>query len=182
MMTVADLAASRSLAEEGLAQAAHAIEQEWNDKPLNDLVDHILTVHHRPLIAELPRLGRLVEKVTSVHDDTDPEQMTALRGVWQSLVADLEPHIEVEERVLFPWIRNPNGIAPAGPIEVMEADHERVGDLLRELRRLTNDYVVPANACGSWRALWQGLDALDEDLHRHIHLENNILFPRALNR
>jgi regulator of cell morphogenesis and NO signaling len=115
-----------------------------------------------------------------VHHDKDPATMDALRRAWTDLVEDLVPHMRKEEQVLFPWIRSGHGDSAWAPIQVMESDHERVGEILATIRRLTGDYVVPEEACGSWRALWQGLEALEEDLHRHIHLENNVLFPRAL--
>ena len=77
-------------------------------------------------------------------------------------------------------IRSGQGAMAAGPIQVMEHEHEAVGGMLRRLRELTNDYAVPAEACNTWRALWVGLADLERSLHEHIHLENNILHPRAL--
>lgn len=154
--------------------------RSWETAPLDELIDHILERHHRPLDAELPRLDALVRKVTAVHHDKDPKTMVDLRAAWSELQEDLLPHMEKEEQLLFPWIREGQGASAGAPIQVMEIEHQRVGELLSTIRRLTGAYTVPAEACGSWRALWQGLEALEADLHEHIHLENNVLFPRAL--
>ncbi len=165
---------------DALETDARPDERRWDEAPLESLVEHILVKHHRPLDSELPRLDHLVRKVTGVHHDTAPDTMQGLRTAWSDLVEDLVPHMKKEEQVLFPWIRSGQGASAAAPVQVMESEHEHVGQTLAELRRLTNDYVVPDEACGSWRALWHGLEALEADLHRHIHLENNVLFPRAL--
>lgn len=165
---------------DALEAAARPDDRRWDGAPLDALIDHILAKHHRPLDTELPRLDHLVRKVTGVHYTKDPATMDGIRAAWAELVEDLVPHMKKEEQVLFPWIRAGQGTSAGGPVQVMEAEHEHVGAVLVALRRLTNDYVVPEEACGSWRALWQGLEALEEDLHRHIHLENNVLFPRAL--
>ena len=97
-----------------------------------------------------------------------------------ALKDDLLPHMQKEELVLFPLIRGGRGMLAGGPITVMHVEHEEVGALLRQIRALTDDFTAPDGACGTWRALWQGLADLEADLHEHIHLENNILFPKAL--
>ena len=149
----------------------------WRDEPVTALVDHLLEAYHRPLWEELPRLDAMAEKVLAVHHDKDPERLGTLRELVAALRADLEPHMMKEEQVLFPMIRA--GHVPDGPIAVMEAEHEAVGELLRRVRVVTGDFTVPAEACNTWRALWAGLEALERDLHEHIHLENNVLFPRV---
>lgn len=85
-----------------------------------------------------------------------------------------------EEQILFPMIKGGQGAMAGPPVSVMNHEHESAGEMLRRLRELTNNYEVPEGACNTWRALWHGLEALENDLHQHIHLENNILFPRAL--
>lgn len=175
------LDAGALLAEvDALDRVGRAPARRWESAPLDELIDHILERHHRPLDAELPRLDALVRKVTAVHHDKDPKTMDGLRAAWGELQADLLPHMEKEEQLLFPWIREGQGASAGAPISVMEVEHQQVGELLSTIRRLTGAYTVPAEACGSWRALWQGLEALEADLHEHIHLENNVLFPRAL--
>jgi regulator of cell morphogenesis and NO signaling len=85
-----------------------------------------------------------------------------------------------EEQILFPMIERGEGAFAEGPVAVMREEHESAGEALARLRELTNDYTVPPRACNTWRALWHGLAAMEESLHQHIHLENNVLFPRAL--
>ncbi len=152
----------------------------WNEAPLQDLVAHILSAYHRPLKEELPRLEAMARKVLQVHRDKEPEMLTELLSVYLGIKADLEPHMEKEERILFPMIQRGQGFLAEGPVSVMRDEHEAVGLALKRLREITNDYEVPPRACNTWRALWHGLAALEKELHQHIHLENNILFPRAL--
>ena len=155
-------------------------EERWSDAPLQDLVTHILVAYHRPLKEELTRLEAMARKVLEVHRDKEPEMLTELLSVYLGLKADLEPHMEKEEQILFPMIQQEQGFLADGPISIMREEHDQAGLALKRLRELTNDYEVPPRACNSWRALWHGLAALEESLHQHIHLENNILFPRAL--
>jgi regulator of cell morphogenesis and NO signaling len=152
----------------------------WEGAPLPDLIEHILAVYHRPLDEELPRIEAMARKVHSVHGDKDPEGLGEMLATVLALKADLEPHMEKEEQILFPMILSGQGAMAGGPVHVMEAEHEEVGGLLRRLRALTNDYTPPEGACNTWTALWHALADLERSLHQHIHLENNILFPGAL--
>lgn len=154
--------------------------KRWDQAPLTELIGHILTAYHAPLREELPRLDGMARKVLEVHRDKDPEGFTALVEVFAGLRAELEQHMAKEEQILFPMVMQGRGAGAGAPIAVMIHEHENAGAALRKLRELTNDYTVPAEACNTWRALWHGLAALESDLHDHIHLENNILFPRAL--
>ncbi len=153
---------------------------DWDQAPLSDLIDHILITYHRPLDEELPRLETMARKVLEVHGDKDPQRLSELLNVYLGLKAELQQHMMKEEQILFPLIKQGQGAMASGPISVMEREHESAGSALKQLRVLANDYEVPAEACNTWRALWHGLAALENDLHQHIHLENNILFPRAL--
>ncbi len=157
-----------------------ADQQRWNEADLNDLIDHILTAYHRPLEEELPRLEFMARKVLKVHGDREPEMLPELLSTLLALKTELEQHMMKEETILFPMIRQGQGSMALGPISVMEAEHASAGGALERLRELTNGYQAPEDACNTWRALWHGLAALENDLHQHIHLENNILFPRAL--
>jgi regulator of cell morphogenesis and NO signaling len=152
----------------------------WDQAPPGDLVVHILANYHKPLAEELPRLEAMARKVVDVHREKAPQELPELLSVYLGLKAELEQHMVKEERILFPMIQNGQGAMAEGPIAVMEQEHESVGSALKRLRELTDGYEVPAAACNTWRALWHGLAALEEDLHQHIHLENNILFPGAL--
>jgi regulator of cell morphogenesis and NO signaling len=154
--------------------------ENWNTAPLDDLIEHILFAYHRPLREELPRLESMARKVRDVHGSKDPERFAQLLSVFAGLKDELLAHMAKEEMVLFPLIKQGSGPMADGPISVMEHEHDSAAAALRRLRALTDDYRVPPEACNTWRALWHGLAALEESLHEHIHLENNILFPRAL--
>ncbi len=155
-------------------------EERWDQAPLEDLVQHILVAYHGPLKEELPRLESMARKVLEVHGDKDPETLSEVVEVYAGLKAELSQHMVKEEQILFPMIEQGQGAMAGGPVSMMKHEHDSAGAALRRLRELTKDYQVPPGACNTWRALWHGLAALEESLHQHIHLENNILFPRAL--
>lgn len=159
-------------------------DRDWGKEPLHALTDHIVVTYHDPLREELPRLEAMASKVAAVHGAKAPH-LSRLQAVVTELSADLQAHMQKEERVLFPAIRaieRGGEAAPSlsTPIAVMEHEHEHAGALLSELRTLTNDYTLPEWACGTFRALYQGLAELESTMHVHVHLENNILFPRTL--
>ncbi len=182
---------------EALAAANRAASEapdtaDWQSEPLADLVAHIQTAHHRYTREEIARLGPLFDKVCSVHGRNHPELME-LRAVFAGLAAELTTHLMKEEVVLFPYIvRLEEAVAekapvlppPFGtvrnPVAMMMHEHDGAGAALREMRRLSGGYAAPADACVSFQTLYHALAALESDLHRHIHLENNILFPRAI--
>ena len=114
-----------------------------------------------------------MDKVHQAHSPRHPE-LTRLQTVVENLRADLEPHLLKEEQILFPLIRQLE--AAQGPIRVMRSEHDGAGELLKEMRTLTNVYVVPKDGCQSFQLLYEGLKELEEDMHIHIHKENNILF------
>jgi regulator of cell morphogenesis and NO signaling len=174
------LDANRVMEEIRRETAPAGSEPSWSEAPLPDLVTHILVAYHQPLKEELPRLEAMARKVLQVHGEKEPQMLAELLAVFLGLKAELEPHMEKEEQILFPMIERRQGVLADGPVEVMREEHDRAGLALKRLRELTNDYEVPPRACNTWRALWHGLAALEESLHQHIHLENNVLFPRAL--
>jgi regulator of cell morphogenesis and NO signaling len=155
-------------------------QRRWDEAPLEDLIDHILDAYHRPLDEELPRLEAMAHKVYNVHGEKNPDLFAELLTVYLTLKSELEQHMMKEEQILFPMIRQGRGAMADGPVSVMMHEHDSAGNALRRLRELTNDYQPPEGACTTWRALWHGLAALETAMHEHIHLENNILFPRAL--
>jgi len=174
-----DVAAVLSELETELA--GHADEGvRWDAAPLPDLIDHIVRTFHEPLREELPRLEAMARKVEEVHGTKDPERLHAVHASIRSLQAELLLHMRKEEEILFPLIRDGRGALAGGPISVMESEHDEAGSLLRQLDTLTDHYRAPEDACNTWRALWAGLAELERTMHLHIHLENNILFPRAL--
>ena len=173
------------------AVSTQAAECNWNSEPLAQLIRHILERHHQFLKKELPRLNNLAAKVTLVHGDRHPE-FAQLESYLFWLTDELVDHMQKEEAVLFPHIEaiekahGTGGAIPStpfgtvrNPIRVMEDDHDQAGGLLRSIRKTAGDFKAPADGCNSLAALYQGLKNLEEDLHAHIHLENNILFPRA---
>ena len=160
--------------------------------PLAELAKLIVEKHHIFTRNECERLTALFEKVCSVHGANHPE-LLKLESKFQTLRAELEPHMMKEERILFPYIAqleaavvgNRNApFAPFGtvgnPIAAMMREHDAAGDILKAIRELSGDLVAPEDACFSYRTLYNALDALEADLHQHIHLENNVLFPRSL--
>lgn len=155
-------------------------EENWNVAPLGRLIQHILDRHHAYLRAELPRLASWLAAVRRAHGARDGAMLAALDEVFTALKSELEQHMHKEEFVLFPAIQRSEGWIRQ-PISVMEHEHDTAGRALTELRRLTGgEYRPPEHACATYRALYAGLEALEKDLHYHIHLENNILFPRAM--
>jgi regulator of cell morphogenesis and NO signaling len=173
-LSLASLAAE--LAREATAQADDA--SGWSDRTLDELMAHIVTTYHAPLRAALPELVSTAEHVARMHNGT-PE-LAKLARVLLSLSDELLLHMHKEEAVLFPWIRSGQGATAHGPVRVMLMEHQDAALALTQLRELTGHHTAPANACPTWRGLYQRLADLDGDLRRHIHLENNILFPRTL--
>ena len=178
--------------ELGALAAAGTGPAPWADLGPAQLVDHLEAVHHRYLDAELPRLSALAAKVADVHGPRHPE-LAEVASTFEDLRADLEPHLAKEERVLFPMVRDLAAARAAGgpvpafhcgslrnPIAVMDREHERAGELLARLRRLTGGYQPPEDACASYQALYRGLGELEADTHLHVHKESNVLFPAVV--
>ena len=162
------------------------------EMPLNDLIDHILDKHHVYTRQEMAHLTPLMAKVATRHGD-HYGYLLELKDLFAAVCDDLEPHMLKEEMVLFPYIRDleyrlSNGLtvpfAAFGtvrhPISMMGVEHEEVGELLAKMRSITNDYALPDGACPSFTALYHRLEAFERDIHQHIHLENNLLFPRSV--
>lgn len=160
-------------------------DRDWAEASSADLVAHIVSVHHGFLRRELPRLDKLIVKVVRAHGAKHPA-LARVHATYDGLRRELAQHMAKEERILFPAIVQA-GDGPArgsfdGPIHVMEGEHTSAGAALERLRELTGDYTPPADACNTFRAMLDGLAELERDLHRHIHEENNILFPRFTSR
>ena len=155
-------------------------ETRWDEKPMTELIDHIVATFHVPLREELPRLEAMANKVLEVHGEKDPVRLKGVRDTIVALKSELMLHMVKEEEILFPMIAAGQGASAMGPVSVMEAEHADAGNMLRRLSDLTDQYTPPEGACNTWCALWAGLEDLEKALHVHIHLENNILFPRAL--
>jgi regulator of cell morphogenesis and NO signaling len=172
---------------------AHGAKRLEPNASLTTWIEHIRSVHHAYLWEELPALSLLVEKVARVHGSSDA-RLIRLSQHFSPFADDLMRHMQKEERVLFPWIESLEKdplhapIDPAAshcggiqnPIRQMEAEHDEAGGVLREIRLLTTDFSLPEWACNSYRAMLNRLHHLETDLHMHVHLENNWLFPRAM--
>lgn len=161
--------------------------ENWAAAPLAELCEHIERTHHDYLRKELPRLTAIIAKVVNAHGAKDPK-LAQVQEAFAALRRELEPHMMKEECVLFPSIRylevNRQPVQfPFGslnnPIRVMVNEHDHAGDSLEQLRELTGGYSPPADACNTYRVMLEGLEALERDMHQHVHKENNILFPRA---
>jgi len=161
--------------------SADANLTNWKEVSLTGVIGHILSEYHEPLRIELNRLDGMLEKVTRVHGHVDEKRFEALGSVFTAFKAELLSHMQKEEEILFPLIMQGRGQSCGMPIQVMEHEHQEAGNALEQLRELTDDYTPPEYACNTWRALWNGFEMLEKQMHRHIHLENNILFPRTMN-
>jgi regulator of cell morphogenesis and NO signaling len=167
-------------------------DTQWMNSSLGELADYVVQQHHAYARRELTRLNALSEKVFLRHGNGHPE-LEHIRDLVNALADELLIHMLKEEHVLFPRLKIMEAAAASGtahapsffgsminPIRYMMEDHDDAGELLRSLRAQTHDYLPPVGACMSYQALYQGLADLERDLHQHIHLENNILFPRAI--
>jgi regulator of cell morphogenesis and NO signaling len=162
------------------------------DASLSELIDHIVEEHHAFTRTEIHRLLDLLNKVCIAHGPHHSE-LGKLKVLFETLSDELEPHMLKEERVLFPYvigmeeaIRNSRSVptppfgSVANPVRRMMTEHDNAGELLKQMRLLTSNYTTPPDVCYSYHTLYQALAELEKDLHQHIHLENNILFPRAI--
>jgi len=165
---------------------------DWQREMLGDLVAHIKSTHHKYTREEIARLGPLFVKVCSVHGQNHPE-LVEIRTTFAGLAQELTMHMMKEEMVLFPYIvrmeeavlqHEPILPPPFGsvqnPVSMMKHEHDSAGAALRAMRQASSGYAAPPDACISYQTLFKALAEFEADLHQHIHLENNILFPRAI--
>ena len=166
--------------------------RDWQRAPLEELVAHIRNTHHAYVRSETARLEPLFDKVVKAHGANRPE-LSEMRATFAALAEELSSHLMKEEMVLFPYVVRLEQAAAAGtaaptapfgsvrnPMAMMIHEHDGAGEALRRLRQASNGYAAPADACVSFLTLYRALNEFEADLHRHIHLENNILFPRAI--
>ena len=194
------LAQACSAAKVNLLEVATALEKpqtqsgdcDWQKITLAELAEHIVAKHHEYVRQEIQRLIPLSAKVAGVHGKNHPE-LEQIQSSFQSLAEELTTHLMKEERMLFPYIaqlelaaksRNRLAASPFGtvknPVRMMMMEHDSAGELLRKMRELSKNYNLPADACMSFQMLYRALEEFEADLYQHIHLENNILFPRAI--
>ncbi len=166
--------------ENELATLAEApLEKDWKAAPLAEIIDHIIARYHDRHREQLPELILQATKVERVHADK-PGVPKGLAKYLTMLHEELTSHMMKEERVLFPMVKQGMGSQAMGPISVMESEHDEAGELLEVIKHATNNVTPPPEACTTWRAMYNGINELIDDLMNHISLENNNLFPRAL--
>lgn len=164
----------------------------WTSASLEALCQHIVTAHHEYVRREIPRLWQLAQKVVARHGHTHPE-LIRIQELIRGAGEDLIQHLAKEEQILFPAIiemersqatGGPRSLGCFGsvrsPIRVMMAEHDAAGDALAQIRQLSHDFTPPEGACPTYTGYFHSLAEFEQDLHRHVHLENNILFPRAI--
>jgi regulator of cell morphogenesis and NO signaling len=165
---------------------------DWNSAPLCQLTQHIQEKHHRYVRGATQSVRNLLPKVRAKHEAQHPE-LLEIDQVFQALGHEMLMHMQKEEQILFPYIdaleRSANGngaVEPPffqtvrNPIRAMMQEHDSAGELTKQIRKASSDYTPPADACASFQALYRELQEFETDLHQHVHLENNILFPRAI--
>lgn len=188
--TAADDATSGALLEEINTEYNSYLKEaqkevDWTTAPLSDLVTYVVNTHHAYLQKTLPILGELTTKILRVHGPNHADTLGPLHRNFHLFKMDLEQHMIKEEASLFPLVIE---FEKTGDVDVLarllsnidelEAEHTEAGDLLKTMRAITNDYDVPADACGTYSYTFQKLAEVEEDMFRHVHLENNVMFPR----
>jgi regulator of cell morphogenesis and NO signaling len=161
----------------------------WETAPFSELIDHIVNSHHSYLKTQLPRIQGMLNHVLDQHSERHGDVLRPLFATFRRLKEELDTHLLREETVLFPLLRGLDGpethpqfdrAAARGPIGVLATEHDSAGQALAEMRRLTANFRPPEDACNTYRALCQELGQMQDDLRRLVHIENNILFPRAI--
>ncbi len=174
------------------AEKSNNTAENFGEWDTDFLVEYIINIHHKYVKENTPFLLELSKKVGSVHGASHPETLDVAIA-FARVAEDLSLHMVKEENILFPYIKelihgekNGSGLPPTGfggvknPIQIMEMEHEQAGEDFEIIRKLTNNYTLPEGACASYTILYKKLEEFENDLHRHVHLENNILFPKAL--
>ena len=161
---------------------------------LSFLADYIINTHHAYLWENLPQIAAYVHKVAQVHGANHPE-VIEIAAIFDRIATDMDAHLREEEEVLFPTIRKLEAAGKTGAVpdpkdldtigvslEKLIREHDEVGESVHAIRRLSNDYALPSDACNTFMVTYQKLEEFEDDLHKHVHLENNILFPKAARR
>ncbi len=174
------------------SQQAGPEETNWASANLGELTRHIVEKHHNYVRETIPRVGALLAKVKAKHGENHPE-LAEIEGQFLDLGQEMYSHMQKEEQILFPYIerleRAKEGKAQLeppffqtvrNPVHMMMQEHDSAGEALKAMRKLSSGYQIPAGACESYREVYRSLAEFEADMHTHVHLENNILFPRAV--
>lgn len=196
--TIAEVCEKKTISQDNLLEeltavilTANANAIDFNSWPLDLLVDYIEKKHHRYIEGKIPVILLYLDKLCQSHGGNHPE-LLEVRSLFQGCAADLAAHLKKEELILFPFINKlekavqsetvleiPAFDTVNNPIAMMKEEHEHEGDRFRKIMTLTHHYTPPADACNTYRVTYSMLQDFEQDLHEHIHIENNILFPRA---
>jgi regulator of cell morphogenesis and NO signaling len=162
-------------------------DKDWREAPMSELIEYVVQKHHAFLQQELPVIGEFVTKILRVHGPNHGDSLSPLHRLFHTLKTELDQHLISEETLMFPLVveyeKNPNAETlrkAQAAIADLESEHSGAGDLLKQMREVTRDYTLPDGACRTYTLAFQKLEALESDLFEHIHLENNILFPRVM--
>jgi len=174
------------------AAEARPEDADWAKAPLGELTEHIRQKHHAYVREAIPRISALLEKVKAKHGANHPE-IAAIEGDFLQLGQEMISHMQKEEMILFPYIERLEVSRRGGaamerpffqtvrnPIQMMMNEHDAAGNLAKQIRKASSEYAPPADACASYQRLYGELHEFEADLHQHVHLENNLLFPRAV--
>ncbi|MFN8298357.1 MAG: iron-sulfur cluster repair di-iron protein [Chitinophagales bacterium] len=172
-------------------KASISDNEDFNAWPLDKLAAYIEFTHHSYVNENLAVIGQYADKVEKAHGQHNPE-VVEINNIWRELSAELSVHMKKEELMLFPYIKqlqkavanSEKPVAPFGtvqnPVHVMMNEHENAGALMERIAILSNGYTPPAHACNTYKVLYAKLQEFENDLHKHVHLENNLLFPKAV--
>src|SRR5690606_34028510 len=196
--TIADACAAKNIDSNKIIEELHRVQSsnnsdtiDYNSWPIDLLADYVEKKHHRYVEEKIPEILPLLNKIVSVHGKRHPE-LEKIADLFQETAGELTMHMKKEELMLFPYIKNlvkakENGAVPsspfgtvANPIQQMMHEHDTEGERFRQIAELTDNYTPPSDACNTYRVTFHLLKEFEEDLHLHIHLENNILFPKAM--
>ncbi len=171
--------------------AKEGTEDNYNNWALDFLMDYIVNIYHNKTRESLPEITSYAETVASVHGDNHKELFEIYRE-FTKVACEMNSHMEQEEEKIFPFIKsllkNPDDMTdvdranPAKMIDMMEHEHDETGESMKKIRKLSDDYTLPYDACATYRVYYRKLEAFEKDLYKHVHLENNILFPKALKK
>ncbi len=160
-------------------------EHDWQTEAFEALIDHVVNIHHAYLQKTMPVLSELTSKILRVHGQHHGAELSKVHKLFNTFRMDMEAHLIKEEELVFPLIieyertGNKDKLALAVQnIDQLESEHAAVGDILHEIAEVTNEYQIPEDACGTYAYTYEKLEQVEEDTFRHVHLENNILFPR----
>jgi regulator of cell morphogenesis and NO signaling len=197
--TIAEVCESKGIDTAAVKKALASVtgeaktgENDYLKWDMGFLTDYIINTHHQYVKENTQFIMELANKVARVHGDHHPE-LIKVAEIFTLVGADLMLHMNKEEKILFPAIKDLATVQRDGgsipqvafgsvshPIRMMEVEHEEAGEALQTIREITNNFTLPADACNSYTILFKKLDEYESDLHRHVHLENNILFPKAI--